>query len=64
MGMSSYVMDAVDEFIEQCESVAKQSESFQEYCEVAVLNDGIVPHLNPQQVADLMSEIWNQLWSS
>lgn len=59
MGMSSYVMDAEEQFIEECEVVAKQSDTFQEFCEVAVLKDGMVPHLSCLQIANMFREIWS-----
>ena len=63
MGMSGYVMDAEERLIEICENIAKESESFQEFCEVAVLKDGMVPHMSPSDIANMFGEIWNDVWS-
>ena len=61
--MKAWAMDLEEQFIDKCEEIAKDSESFREYCERAVLNDNMVVHLDEQEIADIMSDVWSEVWS-
>ena len=60
--MKALAMDLEEQFIDKCEDIAKDSESYQEYCERAVLNDNMVVHLDKQEVADIISDVWYETW--
>ncbi len=60
--MKALAMDLEEQFIDKCEDIAKDSESYQEYCERAVLNDNMVVHLDEQELADIISDVWYETW--
>lgn len=63
MGMSGYIMDIQEQFEDKCFQIAKESECYQEYCERAVLNDGMVPFLDEEEIADIIGYVWQEVWS-
>lgn len=61
--VKAWIMDLEDQFIDKCEEIAKECDSYEEYCQRAVLNDKLVVHLDEQEVADIMSDVWSELYS-
>ena len=62
MGMSGWIMDLEDEFIDKCGEIALESECYMEYCERAVLHDDLVKHLDEHEVSSLIEHAWNEAW--
>ena len=58
MGMSSYVLDLEEKFMDKCADVAIDSESFQEYTNRVNAYLNIVPHLDGQEVSDIIEDVW------
>ena len=61
--VKAWAMDLEEQFIDKCGDIAKDSECYEEYCQRAVLNDNMVVHLDEQEVADLISDVWSEVWS-
>ena len=61
MGMSSYVMDLEEQFIDKCADVAIDSESFQEYANRVNAYLNMVPHLNGQEISDIIDNVWYEM---
>ena len=58
MGMSSYVLDLEEKFMDKCADVAIDSESFQEYTNRVNAYLNIVPHLDGQEVSDIIEDVY------
>ena len=61
--VKAWIMDLEEQFIDKCEEIAKQSDSYEEYCQRAVLNDNMVVHLDEYEIADIISDVWSETWS-
>lgn len=61
MGMSSYVMDIEEKFIDKCADVAIDSESFQEYANRVNAYLNTVPHLSGQEISDIIEDVWFEM---
>jgi len=61
--VKAWIMDLEDQFIDKCEKIAKESDSYMEYCALAVQYDDMVKHLDEQEVADIISDVWSELYS-
>ena len=62
--VKALAMDMEEQFIDKCAEIATECESFVEYAERAVLFDSFVIHLDEQEVADIISETWDEFWRS
>ena len=58
MGMSSYVMDMEDKFMDKCADVAIDSESFQEYSTRVKAYLNMVPHLDNHELSYIIDNVW------
>jgi len=63
MGMSSYVLDLEDKFLDTVADAVKQSENISEALEVALSNSSMVPQYSASDIDDLVCEYWNVFWS-
>jgi hypothetical protein len=61
--MKALAMDMEEQFIDKCGEIAGECETFAEYVERAVLFDNLVIHLDKEEVADIISETWDEFWS-
>ena len=61
MGMSSYVMDIEEKFIDKCADIAIDSESFQEYSRRTIRHHKMVPHLNNQEISAIIDNVWYEM---
>jgi hypothetical protein len=61
MGMSSYVMDVEEQFIDKCASIAIDSESFEEYAKRTIKAFSMVPHLSGQEISDIIEDVWYEM---
>ena len=65
MGMSNYVMDLEDQFIEQAEKRIRGCDNWGELGD-SLLRDGcfnLIPHMDEYQKAEFVEELWNEFWS-
>ena len=51
-------------FIEKCQEIAGNSDSYQEYYEIASLNNEMVPHLDADQINERIFWIWDEFWGA
>lgn len=63
MGMSSYVLDLEDKFLDIVAEAVKQSEDISEALDVALSNANMVPQYSASDIDDLVCEYWNEFWS-
>ena len=63
MGMSSYVLDLEDKFLDIVAEAVKQSEDISEALDVALSNANMVPQYSASDIDDLVCEYWNDFWS-
>ena len=61
MGMSSYVMDIEEKFVDLMADIAIDSESFHEYSRKTVRHHKMVPHLNDQEISDIIEDVWYEM---
>jgi hypothetical protein len=63
MGMSSYVLDLEDKFLDTVADAVKQSENISEALEIALSNANMVPQYSASDIDDLVCEYLNEFWS-
>ena len=63
MGMSSYIFDLEDKFLDTVADAVKQLENVSEALEVALANSSMVPQYSASDIDDLVCEYWNEFWS-
>lgn len=61
MGMSSYVMDIEEQFIDKCADIAIDSESFEEYAKRTMKVLNMVPHLSGQEISDIIDDVYFEM---
>lgn len=61
MGMSSYVMDIEEQFIDKCADIAIDSESFEEYAKRTMKVFNMVPHLSGQEISDIIDDVYFEM---
>ena len=61
MGMSSYVMDIEEQFIDKCADIAIDSESFEEYANRTMKVLNMVPHLSGQEISDIIDDVYFEM---
>ena len=61
MGMSSYVMDIEEQFIDKCADIAIDSESFEEYAKRTIKVFNMVPHLSGQEISDIIDDVYFEM---
>jgi hypothetical protein len=65
MGMSSYVMDCEDKFIDEVSARIGGCESIQELLE-SLHKDScvrLIAHMSGEEKLDFVCELWNDFWS-
>ena len=61
MGMSSYVMDIEEKFVDLMADIAIDSESFHEYSRKTIRHHKMVPHLNDQEISAIIDNVWYEM---
>jgi len=61
MGMSSYVMDIEEKFVDLMADIAIDSESFQEYSKRTIRHHKMVPHLNSKEISYIIDNVWYEM---
>ena len=61
--VKALLMDEEEKFFEICDDTVSECESIQEFRARTYQHFNLVPHMDEEEMEEIISETWNEFWS-